>query len=167
MCSYTHIHAFMHLKDGDPEGNEDLIWKVILRNFWTYWLQLYVGPDYFVSSTNRWPLALLSAFIKPLTEMLLNRYIFYKCVQYWWYWHSQIWHAGRTELMKLTDAIRMVKDCSKLCSGAFQQVHGKGNEQFYWTSSLSAFNGNCYYSVTLMLLHHQVCLLGARLLQYC
>lgn len=23
VCSYTQIHVFMHLSDGDPEGNED------------------------------------------------------------------------------------------------------------------------------------------------
>lgn len=82
MCSYTQIHAFMHLDDGDPEGNEDLIWEVILRNFWTRGLQLYVGPDYLGSSTNTRLLALLSTFIKPLTDTLLNRYIFYRRVQY-------------------------------------------------------------------------------------
>lgn len=161
VCSYTHIHAFMHLNDGNPEGNEDLIWEVILRNFWTRGLQLCVGPDCLGSSTNRRPLALLATFIKPLTDRLLNRYIFYRHVQCWWYWCSQIWHAGRTELIKWTDAIQMVKDCSKLCSGTFQQVHDEGNEHFYWTTSSSVFNVNCYYSAMLMLLHHlSVCLLG-------
>lgn len=45
---------------------------------------------------------------------------------------------------------------SKFCSGSFQQVHEKGNEHFYWTSSYSAFNVNCYYSAILLLLYQQV-----------
>lgn len=167
VCSYTHIHAFMHLSDGDPEGSEDLIWEVILRNFWTCGSQLYVGPDCLVfSSTNRKPFSLLSTFIKPLTDTLLNRYIFYRHIQYWWYWSSQIWHAGWTELVKLTDALQMVKNSSKLCSVTFQQVREKGNECFYWTNSSSSFNVNCFYSAILMLLHHlSVGLLGVRPLQ--
>jgi len=37
------IHACVCLNDGDPEGNEDLLWGVLLRNFWTCALQRYVG----------------------------------------------------------------------------------------------------------------------------
>lgn len=38
--------AFMSvdLDDGDPEENKDLLWEVILRNFWALGLQHYVGP---------------------------------------------------------------------------------------------------------------------------
>lgn len=63
------IHASVHLNDGEPEGNEDLLWEMILRNFWTHGLQLYVQTLYFASSTSRKPLA-LSALIKPLTDTL-------------------------------------------------------------------------------------------------
>lgn len=165
-CVFLYTNSCLHAFEWWRSWREWGLWEVILRNFWTLGLQLYVGPDCLGSLTNRRPLALLTTFIKPLTDVLLNRYILYRGVQYWWYWCSQIWHAGRTELIKWTDAIQMVKDCSKLCSGTFQQGHEKGNEHFYWTSSSSAFNVNCYYSAILMLLHHlSVGLLGARPLQ--
>lgn len=36
MCVETYHLAFMSvcLNDGDPEENEDLLWEVILKNFW-------------------------------------------------------------------------------------------------------------------------------------